>query len=155
MFWDVRNDCDALYHHFQVRLQNVYDLQVLELALRRSRYENTRFVHGLGKSMDTFQLATPAWTGVKNAGVALFAPEKGGSYEVFETRPLSPELVLYCAQDVLLLFHLENAMRARVGRLGVDENIILRESQKRVSISQGPTYDGKGRQKAFSTVTWS
>ncbi len=33
-----------------------------------------------------------------------FAPDKGGSYEVWRVRPLSPDLLNYCAQDVSMLF---------------------------------------------------
>lgn len=155
VFWDVRNDSAALYHQFHGHLQNIYDLQVLELALRRSRSQNTRLLQGLGKSMDTFQLGTASWNRVRNAGFALFSPERGGSYEVFEARPLSHELVQYCAQEVMLLFHLEDAMRAMMGRLGINETIIRRESQKRVGISQGTTFNGKGHHMTLSTVNWN
>ena len=40
------------------------------------------------------------WKKVKEAGNRLFAPEKGGSYNIFETRPLDPRILAYCAQDV-------------------------------------------------------
>ena len=33
-----------------------------------------------------------------------FAPERGGRYEVWQKRPLSEELLKYCAQDVAMLF---------------------------------------------------
>merc|ERR1711862_191003 len=42
--------------------------------------------------------------GIKLAGVALFAPEKGGKLEVWRMRPLPEVLVKYCAQDVVHLF---------------------------------------------------
>jgi len=155
MFWDVRNDSDALYSHFNVRLQNTFDLQILELAVRRSKLQRTKFVCGLGKGMDSYGLSTPAWIRVKESGVALFAPEKGGSYEVFETRPLSDALKMYCAQDVSLTFQLEQKMRSQAGRVGlVSDAIILRESAKRVTLSQGLVYNGKGRHMAEANVQW-
>lgn len=41
---------------------------------------------------------------VKSEGTKLFVPELGGSYEVWNERPLNPVLVEYCANDVQLLF---------------------------------------------------
>ncbi|KAH3938424.1 hypothetical protein HBH53_259110 [Parastagonospora nodorum] len=36
VFFDVRNDSDALYHHFQISLSGVHGIQLMELATRRS-----------------------------------------------------------------------------------------------------------------------
>ncbi|KAG6301925.1 hypothetical protein E4U09_004248 [Claviceps aff. purpurea] len=46
VIFDVRNDSDALFHHFQISLQGVQDLQLMELAARR---KNRRSVAGLAK----------------------------------------------------------------------------------------------------------
>ena len=40
---------------------------------------------------------------VKNNGLALFAPEKGGSYEVWRRRPLPQALIDYASLDVAYL----------------------------------------------------
>jgi len=43
VFFDLRNDSDALYHHFGVRLCGVEDIQLMENAARpafRRRYVN-------------------------------------------------------------------------------------------------------------------
>jgi len=37
---------------------------------------------------------------IKETGLKLFAPEEGGIYEVFNERPLSDMIGLYCVQDV-------------------------------------------------------
>jgi len=155
VFWDVRNDSDALYGHFNISLKNTFDLQILELAVRKSKFQRIKFVCGLGKSMETYGLATPAWIRVKERGVALFAPEKGGSYEVFETRPLSDALKVYCAQDVSLIFQLGKRMRRQAGHAGLVNNaIILRESAKRVTLSQSLSYNSKGPNRAEAFVQW-
>jgi exonuclease 3'-5' domain-containing protein 1 len=44
---------------------------------------------------------------LKNVGLRLFAPEQGGSYQVWSDRPLNPELITYAAADV----HYLHAMR--------------------------------------------
>lgn len=35
VFFDVRNDSDALFAHYGIRLQGIKDLQLMELAVRR------------------------------------------------------------------------------------------------------------------------
>jgi hypothetical protein len=39
------------------------------------------------------------WIEGKGKGKRLFAPELGGSYEVFNVRPLAEEIAIYCTQD--------------------------------------------------------
>lgn len=46
VFFDVRNDADALYAHFNISLQGVHDIQLLEVATRS--WAKDRVV-GLGK----------------------------------------------------------------------------------------------------------
>jgi exonuclease 3'-5' domain-containing protein 1 len=155
VFWDVRTDSDALFSHFNIRLQNVYDLQVLELVWRRMRGERTKYLCGLSKSMTRLGLATPSWKMVKETGVALFAPEKGGSYEIFERRPLDTRIVYYCAQDVVLLLSLEETMRREIE---VDskrvDRFVYRESADRVEASQTVVHRGKRPHMALVTVRW-
>ncbi|CAK0834223.1 unnamed protein product [Prorocentrum cordatum] len=47
--------------------------------------------------------------GIKEAGQALFAPERGGSLEIFKKRPMTQVLQKYCAQDVVHLFPMYEA----------------------------------------------
>lgn len=126
-------------------------MQVLELFIRRSRGERTTFVHGLSKSMTSFRVAPKGWARVKDKGVELFSPERGGSYAVFEKRPLDPLLLDYCSQDVGLMLVLEAAMQ----RYAPESNdFVFRESAARVALSQTSTYNGKGRHMALASVTW-
>jgi exonuclease 3'-5' domain-containing protein 1 len=103
-FFDVRNDSDALYAHFGVHLAGVEDIQLLELATRGG---SRRFINGLSRCIERDAGLTLSearmWSDIKDKGRLLFAPERGGSYEVFNTRPLPEALVEYCAQDVRIL----------------------------------------------------
>jgi exonuclease 3'-5' domain-containing protein 1 len=78
VFFDVRNDSDALFSHFQISLLGVIDLQLLEFA---SRPVQGRFVMGLAKCiLEDGGLArdkSQAWQSTKEAGKYLFASEKG------------------------------------------------------------------------------
>jgi len=49
VFFDVRNDSDALFSHYQIELSGVQDLQLMELATRKF---SKRCVNGLGKCIE-------------------------------------------------------------------------------------------------------
>jgi len=156
VFYDVRNDSDALYTHFDIRLKGTFDLQLLELVTRHSEGYNTRFVFGLGKSMEKFRLATPEWKRVKEEGLRLFAPEHGGSYQVFERRPLDEKVLTYCAQDVALLLELEKKMILSLGRFSLaHKQFVQKESDARVALSQTSSYNPEGRSKAHANIIWA
>ncbi|KAF7946536.1 hypothetical protein EAE96_009533 [Botrytis aclada] len=115
VIFDVRNDSDALYSHFGVKLQGVIDLQLMELA---TRSRSQKFLSGLGRCIDQDLVQTPeeleVRSAIKRRGVQLFAPEKGGRYEVFNDRPLDPAIVDYCVQDVQLMPQLWNIYNAKL-----------------------------------------
>jgi exonuclease 3'-5' domain-containing protein 1 len=104
VFFDVRNDSDALFAHFQISLQCVVVIQLMEFVTRP--YPG-RYLRGLPKCIQ--EQAGLNWTKerqwqmVKHAGVKFFAPEKGGTYEIFNARPFPKALLDYCIQDVMLL----------------------------------------------------
>lgn len=144
----MRNDSDALYSHFSVSLAGIHDIQLMELA---TRPHSKKFLHGLKRCI-TSDLSLGAheerrWTEQKNRGRRLFAPEMGGSYEVFNERPIGEEIALYCTQDVQFMpglwahyvVRLTAAWRGRVRA----------ETLRRVRESQTENYDGRGRDRAF------
>ena len=70
--------------------------QALYWELRNARNaQSDPFVKGLGVALN--ELLSPpeaaALTQIKQAGLQLFAPERGGSYAVWRARPLDPVLV--------------------------------------------------------------
>ena len=147
VFFDVRNDSDALYSHFQISLQGVIDLQLMEYA---SRPRRGRFLKGLAKCVSEdggLDLTSSLkWRTIKNAGTDLFAPEKGGRYEVFLERPLAAALQEYCTQDVVVMpklltvygRRLQSHLATKVGN----------ETLARVILSQRSDFEGKGRHMA-------
>ncbi|KAJ7238085.1 ribonuclease H-like domain-containing protein [Mycena haematopus] len=162
LFFDVRNDSDALFNLFGVSLANVYDLQLLEVAVRSSNPGIApRFLKGLVATLETYLAPKkPAavvrdWALVKEAGLRLFAPEHGGGYQVFEKRPLAPALVKYCAQDVALLHELEVVLRQRIGSKGnAWEQKVLAESAVRVRVARQVNYAPRGKDKAHVPANW-
>ncbi|KAJ6105326.1 hypothetical protein N7523_010136 [Penicillium sp. IBT 18751x] len=154
VFFDVRNDSDALFSHHRIELSGMQDLQLMELATRKS---SRRFVNGLGKCIEYDAPMTAderaKWKACKEAGLKLFAPECGGSYEIFNTRPLPDEIIQYCAQDVQFLPKLwqkYNQGMTRSWKLRVEAEV-----KNRVALSKSTTYNGKGRHMAQAPRGWA
>ncbi|KAF3159742.1 hypothetical protein TWF751_000636 [Orbilia oligospora] len=154
VFYDIRSDNDALYHHFSIQISNVIDLQLYELATRDGFISSRRFLHGLSKAI----LANAGLSAaeavrmdhVKQRGLRLFAPEKGGSYEVFNRRPLPDELLEYCVQDVQYLPVLLRNFKQRLGRMDrrwMDR--IRAETEARIALCRRDSFP-KGRQNALA-----
>ena len=149
VFFDIRNDSDALHAHFGIHIAGVIDLQVIEYATRQPR---GRFVNGLAKCIEKDLPYTPGWSLVKAKGRHLFAPEVGGKYEVFLERPIAIDIVKYCEQDVMLMPQL----LARYGpniRPGIAPQIQI-VVDERIRLSKTTTFNGKGRHMAVGPSLW-
>ncbi|KAL9084958.1 MAG: hypothetical protein Q9165_007824 [Trypethelium subeluteriae] len=152
-FFDVRNDSDALYSHFGINLAGVEDIQLMELATRSL---SRRVVNGLAKLIERDAPISPAeklaWKATKEKGVKLFAPERGGSYEIFNERPLAPEIVLYCVQDVRILsklfFHYQNKLDSAW------KEKVREATMDRIILSHEVDYNGQGRHMALGPRGW-
>ena len=152
VFFDVRNDSDALFAHFGVRLQGVQDVQLLESATRRTT-KSRRLLSGLAKCVeDNVPMSgRENWKLAKGKGERLFKPEYGGSYEVFNQRPIPEEIIDYCVGDVQCLPELREKFWG-AGTVGW-KDLVNEETKKRVAASQRPDYQPHGRDKALAS--WS
>jgi exonuclease 3'-5' domain-containing protein 1 len=158
VFFDVRNDSDGLFHHFGIKLAAIQDLQLMEVATRRMLLSR-RFLYGLSscveKDLSLTAAETRVWKDTKERGRNLFAPERGGSYEVFNTRPLSGVIMQYCVQDVQFmpeLWHLYNSKMADEVTWKVK---VLEASKERVALSQTSTFNGKGKHMALAPASFA
>lgn len=154
VFFDVRNDSDALYSHFQIRLGGIQDLQLMELATRSF---SRRCINGLSKCIERDAPLSlnerHVWQDVKQKGVQLFAPEHGGSYQVFNMRPLSNDIMLYCAQDVQYLPRLWKHYNSKLTPAWRQR--VAQSSKERVALSQATDFNGKGRHMALAPSGWA
>lgn len=154
VFFDVRNDSDALYSLFQINLKCIHDLQLMELATRRGP---RKYINGLARCIDRDAPLSDeerlSLVRVKNAGTKLFAPEKGGRYEVFNDRPLAKAIVDYCANDVQILPRLWNYYDRKMNMTW--RRRMLDESANRVTLSQTADFNGKGRHMSLAPTGWS
>jgi len=104
VWFDPRNDIDALYHYFGVRPRGIFDLQIAEVAVRRRKGLKVSYVLGLSKCLescpglikDQKQFAVR----LNELGKKLFEPFHGGSYDVFKQRPMNHVILVYAAHDV-------------------------------------------------------
>lgn len=153
VFFDVRNDSDALFSHYGISLSCVQDLQLMELATRRF---SKRCVNGLGKCIENDAPMTlderAHWKAAKNTGRNLFAPECGGSYDIFNARPISDEIIQYCAQDVQFLPKLWHKYHQKMSQKWKAK--VEAEVKNRICLSQSATFNGKGRHMALAPTGW-
>jgi exonuclease 3'-5' domain-containing protein 1 len=145
VFFDVRNDSDALFAHFGVALQGVEDVQLMESATRRTT-ASRKFLSGLAKCAEKNVLLSgsdlASWKQVKEKGERLFKAEYGGSYEVFNQRPILDDIISYCVGDVHYLPELRDKFwKTQAFRW---RGLVNEESMKRVSASQKPEYQRHG-----------
>lgn len=155
VIFDVRHDSDALFAHFNVKLQGIQDLQLMELATRISGKSR---VFGLSKCIQK-DLAL-SWSEcsefarVKEIGIKLFDPKHGGRYQVFNARPLSDDLVLYCAQDVQYLPQLWACYNRKLERSPQWKTKVQSATKDRVAASQRAVYNGNGPHMALAPPGW-
>lgn len=144
--FDGRGDNDAMYHQYNVNMRNVYDIQVL-FTLKFSDW-NDRYVKGLAKVMDRYathlsNMERQRLNEIKDKGKRLFVPDLGGSYEVWEHRPLSVELIEYASGDVKHLL----AMKKKWGS-PKNERRIVEITMKRIEKAVRATEACRGKYKA-------
>ena len=154
VFFDVRSDSDALFAHYGIAMQGVEDVQLFESATRKTT-ESRRFLSGLNKcvtdnSAHLLDIDRTSWILAKNEGERLFKAERGGSYEVFNRRPIPKAIMDYCAGDVQCLPGLYKKFRDGAARWQL---LVKEASQKRVTDSQKSDYQPHGQHRALAP--WS
>ena len=153
VFFDVRNDSNALFFHYNIALQGVQDVQLMECASRPDTGgARKKFVNRLVKCIDDD--APVPWQqkqaskAAKELGLMLFAPERGGSYAVFNDRPLKDKIRDYCVQDVQFLPLLRQTYCDRLQPAWKTK--VNTETLARVQSSQTMAYKPDGKDKALS-----
>ncbi|KAL4808043.1 ribonuclease H-like domain-containing protein [Aspergillus unguis] len=150
VIFDVRNDSDALFGHYNIRLAGVQDLQLMELAGRRG---SKKYVSGLAKCIERdlslSGVERRAWKERKDEIVRLLNAAKGaaGGYEVFDERPMPSIVREYCAADVVHLPALYKVYNQRMSRAWKAK--MQAETDERVRLSQQQEYEANGKDKVL------
>ncbi|OAA63230.1 Ribonuclease H-like protein [Akanthomyces lecanii RCEF 1005] len=150
VFFDVRNDSDALFNLYGIALGGVQDLQLMELAANAGGYRPAERVSGLARCVERDLSVSSTekldWLQCKKHGQMLFDPKKDGAYKIFNKRPLDPKIVDYCSRDVEILPSLWTTYAAQVCKpdgSGFWRDMIREASKKRVELAREPWYDGQ------------
>jgi exonuclease 3'-5' domain-containing protein 1 len=109
LFFDCRNDRDALLHQFGVSVNRVYDIQVVYcmrydeiVGHRIGRLRGLRAALGDCPGID--ETDRQKLKATKDEGSKMFIEDEDGkASDAWERRPLPPELVEYAAVDVRYL----------------------------------------------------
>jgi exonuclease 3'-5' domain-containing protein 1 len=148
VFFDIRNNSDALFSHYQISVDGVKDLQLMELS---TRIFSKKYVAGQAKCIqncDTISSVVKAeWHLSKDGAGRLHDSKKGGRYVIFNERPMKPEIEQYCARDEALLPELCNVNSARLRPAGqaLSEVNVRTATAEQARISKSTTYDGEAR----------
>ena len=159
LMFDCRQDSDALWHQFKVKLSGVLDLQLLEVIYRREnpsgttantpqfsaknikragrrnrrsqRTDEVEKINGFGRCIELY-LQEEKLVKIKNKGKELLEKDE----ELWTKRPLMGELIQYCIVDTMTMFRLYNKMKDVNG----GEQARLRvASEKYVDLYRGKT----------------
>jgi exonuclease 3'-5' domain-containing protein 1 len=107
VFFDVRNDSDALFNLYQVSLDGVKDIQLMELGCRPGPESSKKYVADLAKCVaKSSAIPDPQkeeWQRVKQDAARLFDAQKRGFRHILSKRPLGSEVEQYCVQNVIVL----------------------------------------------------
>ncbi|KAK7697546.1 hypothetical protein SLS64_013428 [Diaporthe eres] len=143
--WDVRNGADALWAHFRVALAGVTDVQLLENASRPEWMDWTR-LRGLSKAI-LHDIKLPfvekeRWLRTKHEGRSLLM-----SQDIFSTRPLASDTLVYCVSDVVHLPALQKFYMQRITPELLDW--AREESQRRLADALSPGYEPQSPDKLY------
>lgn len=100
VFFDVRNDFAALRWQYNIFLQGVQDVQLMEKALHPVQFPTrpvTSLLKCIDKDVSLPRSAKMVWNEQKAKGKNMF---KRGSFKAFKARPLRNDSVAYCTGDV-------------------------------------------------------
>ena len=124
LMFDCRQDSDALWHQFSVKLTGVLDLQLLEIIYRREnsgsatsqlsskrkrrsqRTDEVEKIYGFGHCLELY-VEDEELVKVKEKGKEVMK----GDEEVWKKRPLPDELIQYCIVDTIGMFKLYEKMK--------------------------------------------
>lgn len=128
--WDIRNDADALWAHYQIRLAGVLDVQLLENA---SRVGDKTYLHSLDKSIENHLTLNVLLV------YRMIMPMGVTFDDVFARRPVDESVMQYCVTAVTYLPALRDTYTKRIDVQWMEK--ATAESARRVDDACAPTYE--------------
>ena len=123
LMFDCRQDSDALWHQFHVKLAGVLDLQLLEVIYRREnasaktwrfstrnrrsqRTGEVENIYGFRRCIELY-VKDEKLVKIKDKGKELLKEDE----ELWKKRPLTDDLIQYCIVDTMAMFRFYNKMK--------------------------------------------
>ena len=136
LMFDCRQDSDALWHQFNIKLTGVLDLQLLEIIYRREnatasrpcstkrkrrsqRTDEVESIYGFARCLKLY-VQDEDLIKMKEKGKKAMQDndeeddeedDEDGDNDVWKKRPLSDELIQYCIVDTMGMFRLYEKMK--------------------------------------------
>lgn len=147
-FFDCRSDIDALYHQYNIEINNVIDVQLFEVGFRKcSGFGRTKYYFGLYKTLTEYKNEI----GITNSELII----KNKISDQFKSKNYDidindDEILRYLAIDVVYLKKLYDLFYKKIGHGKIFKSI-LEETEKRRLIWQNKTFIND-RSNAISAI---
>src|SRR3990167_5566491 len=129
VIFDPRRDSMALFFQYNIAMQGVICLQLLDVACRRKRGHEVPYVRGLAKMLP------PSDQSIKQAGKNMFL----NNPYVWKERPLPDLLIKYSTLDVEELIPLYDKFKNQLNLYWI--NLVINASKERVEVYTNPDID--------------
>ena len=129
VFFDVRDAATVLYAQYNIKLQGVQDIQLMQNASRQwANFKELSQCIRRDTPISTQEKTN--WMKLHVNGPMGLSPTRGGTYEILPTRPLSETTVNYCKNEVLHLPELRKIYLRRLHR--GSKNMLPEVTKKKV-----------------------
>jgi len=126
---DFRQDEDALWHQYRVRVQGLFDCQICDVFLRRLNGHRTSYVQGSAKLIANHGIelvSVPGYGEITQEQKLKIHERFSQDRHLWSRRPLPTEMVQYAKADVLPLAKLYQTLLWQVIQFTGSEEVALR-----------------------------
>ncbi|KAG7412443.1 hypothetical protein Forpe1208_v009484 [Fusarium oxysporum f. sp. rapae] len=140
VFFDVRHNSHILYDQYDIKLQRVHDLQLMENACRSDEHkrEYLEMFEPLIQNLLVHSKSRKRWFVDKFNGEWLYRHGPGAPHRVFQKRPVIAYIRLYCCRNVRFMPELYSKTCRATPQI---MDLVAQESQNRVDQSQKEGYN--------------
>jgi len=125
IMFDCRKDIEALYFQFNIILEGVIDTQMCEIVHRyklngrepeKEGMTSPRCFLGLLSAAQQYNVVVDHeyYSELRRVALDTYCPERGGRMEIWGERPLDMQLLLYCAEDIKIIYKLYTKVFSKV-----------------------------------------
>lgn len=151
--FDVREGSEGLFSHFEIKLQGIKDLQVMELAARFGPPQDnlSSLIECVERDASLLPEGLQTWRNVESAVAPLQNRDGRWHYYTINIRPIRQPVIEYCVQNVILLPRLLRVYHPKlcVAGNGFWRYMVFSSVQKRLRETQSSSYDPAANDKKY------